>query len=246
MKRSNSSPIIVPAARRDDGGRRSGARLVMAAVCWLLAAGGGPAAWAGDGWGTNTGALSGSSAANTNLFNVVDDKYRLAIGDQLNFRIIEDEDDSRILVVTDSGDVQVPYVGRFPALGKTCKQLAAELKPELEKKYYKQATVIIAVDSKPRSRGKIYVVGAVASPGAQDITGDEELTAGKAVLRAGGLNDFADGTAVRVTRSTNNKPGEEKTFTVNVRRVFKKGKLDDDLVLLPGDLVYVPERMIRF
>jgi polysaccharide export outer membrane protein len=182
----------------------------------------------------------------TNYINVLDDQYRLAMGDQLSFRIVEDEEAPKIIVVTDSGDLEVPYLGRYPALGKTCKQLAQELKQELEKEYYRQATVVIAVDSKPKSRGKIYLVGAISAPGPQDIAGDEALTVSKAVLRAGGLTGFADGKAVRVTRSTGPNPGNEKTFTVNVTRVFEKGKTEDDVTLQPGDLIYVPERLIRF
>lgn len=188
--------------------------------------------------------LSATNISNT--FDVLDDKYRLAIGDQLSFRIIEDEDDPKPLVVTDSGDVQVPYIGRYPAAGKTCKQLAAALKTELEKEYYYQATVVVAVDSKPRSRGKIYLVGAIRAPGPQEISSDEQLTVSKAILRAGGFAEFADQKNVRVTRGSAKSPDEKQTFTVNVAQIFEKGKTEQDMNLQPGDLVFIPERMIRF
>jgi len=178
--------------------------------------------------------------------DVLDAKYRLAIGDQLSFRIIEDEDDPKELMVTDSGDLQVPYLGRYPAVGKTCKELALALKGELEKTYYRQATVIIAVDAKPRSRGKIYLVGAIRAAGPQDISSDEELTVSRAILRAGSFTEFADQKNVQITRGTGTGSAGKKTFTVNVARVFEKGKTEDDLPLLPGDLIFVPERMIRF
>src|SRR5471030_870465 len=155
----------------------------------------------------------------TNGPNILDDKYRLVIGDQLSFQIIEDEDDPVHLVVTDSGDLQVPYVGRYPAVGKTCKELSDGLKGELTKEYYKQATVIVAVDLKPRSRGKIYLVGAVGAQGPQDISSEEVLTVSKAILRAGGLTGYADGKNVKVTRS------DETAFIVNVSRLLDgKGK----------------------
>lgn len=179
-------------------------------------------------------------------FNVLDDKYRLAIGDQLSFRIIEDEDDPKPLVVTDSGDLQVPYIGRFPAVGKTCKELSAALKTEFEKEYYIQATVIVAVDAKPRSRGKIYLVGAVRGPGPQDISSEEQLTVSRAILRAGGFAEFADQKNVRITRNTGNSPDDKQTFTVNVTQIFEKGKTELDVNLQPGDLIFIPERMIRF
>lgn len=186
------------------------------------------------------------AASQISDFDVLDDKYRLAIGDQLSFRIIEDEEDPKQLVVTDSGDLQVPYIGRFPAVGKTCKELSAALKKELEKDYYRQATVIVAVDAKPKSRGKIYLVGAVRGPGPQDISSDEQLTVSKAILRAGGFAEFADQKNVRITRSPGTGPVEKQTFTVNVAQIFEKGKTELDVNLQPGDLIFIPERMIRF
>lgn len=187
-----------------------------------------------------------ASADETNHVNVLDDSYHLAIGDQLSYRVVEDEDDPKILPVTDSGELEVPYLGRYPAVGKTCKDLAGELKSELERKYYWQATVIIAVDSKPRSRGKIYLAGAVAAPGPQDISGDEVLTVSKAILRAGGLTTVADGNDVKVTRGEGRKGAADKTFIVNVTSIIEKGKTDNDITLQPGDFIYVPDRMIRF
>ena len=184
--------------------------------------------------------------ASTNYANILDDKYRLAIGDQLSFQIIEDEDDPVHLVVTDSGDLQVPYIGRYPAVGKTCKELAQDLKVELEKQYYKQATVIIAVDLKPESRGRIYLVGAIRAPGPEDISSSETLTVSKAILRAGGFTQYADEKNVKVTRSTGAGPAGDKTFIVNVSGVLENGKTGDDLPVQPGDLIFVPERMIRF
>jgi protein involved in polysaccharide export with SLBB domain len=181
-----------------------------------------------------------------NAANTLDDKYRLTIGDQLSFQIIEDEDDPVRLVVTDSGDLQIPYIGRYPAVGKTCKELALALKVELEKEYYKQATVIVAVDLKPGSRGKIYLVGAIRAPGPQDISSDEVLTVSKAILRAGGFTEYADEKNVKVTRSAGAGSGGDKTFVVNVSQIFENGKTGNDMTLQPGDLVFIPERMVRF
>lgn len=202
----------------------------------------------------NPAASNSSPAVSTNKSptlvagksNVLDDKYRMTIGDQLSFQIIEDEEDPKLLTVTDSGDLQVPYIGRFPAVGKTCKELAAALKIELEKEYYIQATVIVAVDSKPRSRGKIYLVGAIRAPGPQDISSDEQLTVSKAILRAGGFGEFADQKNVRITRGSGTGPDDKQSFLVNVAHIFEKGKTEEDLVLKPGDLIFIPERMIRF
>jgi protein involved in polysaccharide export with SLBB domain len=176
----------------------------------------------------------------------LDDKHRLAIGDKLSFRIVEDEEDPKPLFVTDSGDLEVPLLGRFPAVNKTCRQLAVELRTELEKEYYFHATVIVAVDMMTKSRGKVYLVGPVRAPGPQDIPSDEVFTLSKAILRAGGFGDFANRKIVKVTRKAAPGKSEDQTFVVNVADILEKGKTDSDLTLEPGDFIYIPERTIRF
>jgi polysaccharide biosynthesis/export protein len=181
----------------------------------------------------------------------LDDTHKLARGDRLSFRIVEDQIDPKEslepkpLLVTDSGELEVSYVGRFPALGKTCKQLAGELKAELEKEYYYQATVIIAVDVKTKSSGKVYVVGQARQTGPVEMPGDETLTAGKAVLRAGGFTEYADKRHVKVTRKLE-ETGQSKTFIVDLNEVIEKGKPAKDVILEAGDTIFVPSRVFTF
>ena len=187
-----------------------------------------------------------SPAAITSSMDALDDKHTLAIGDRISFRIEEDEDDPKSLTVTDSGDLEIPNLGRFPAENRTCRQLARELKTAMEKEYYYQATVIIAVDSMARSRGKVYLVGPVRMPGPQELPSDEVLTLSKAILRAGGFTDFADKHNVKITRQGGAGEGDKVTLVVDVGQIFDKGKTENDVPLKPGDLIYIPERMIRF
>jgi protein involved in polysaccharide export with SLBB domain len=176
--------------------------------------------------------------------DALDKDHSLAIGDRLSFRIVEDEEDPKPLVVTDSGDLECPYIGRYPAAGKSCRDLARALKTELEKEYYFQATVIIAVDVMAKSRGKVYLVGPVRAPGPIEVPSDEVFTLSKAILRAGGFTDFADKKNVRVTRKSTG--GAEQVFKVNVAEILDKGKTETDMKLEAGDLIVIPERSIRF
>ena len=99
----------------------------------------------------------------TNSMSVLDDKKRLGTDDFVSFRVVEDRDNlSQRLRVNDNGELEVPYIGLVPAQGKTCRELAYNIKAALEKEYYYHATVILAVDKvSEKSRGKIYVYGAV-------------------------------------------------------------------------------------
>jgi polysaccharide export outer membrane protein len=176
--------------------------------------------------------------------DALDDKYRLAIGDRLSFRIAEDEElEPRPITVTDSGELEIPYIGRFPAVGRSCKELGYALKTNLEKEYFYHATVVVAVDLMTRTRGKVYLVGPVRAPGPQEIPSDEVLTLSKAIMRAGGFGDFANEKEVKVTRKVG---GEDKTFIVNVAEILEKQKTDADMKLEAGDFIFVPEKTIRF
>src|SRR5437899_1529963 len=107
----------------------------------------------------STNAKSAASATNAAPLSltgyVPDDKYNLRVGDRISLQILEDRDPPKSLVITDSGELDAPYVGRVAASDKTCKQLADELKTLLEKDYYYRATVIIAVDAFNKILGRI-------------------------------------------------------------------------------------------
>ncbi len=177
----------------------------------------------------------------TNSMAVLDDKKKLGPNDFVSFRVVEDRDnDSQRLRINDNGELEVPYVGLVSAQGRTCKELAYSIKSLLEKEYYYHATVILAVDRiSEKSRGRIYVYGSVKAQGPQEIPPDESYTLSKAIIRAGGFGDFANKRKVKVTR----KNGKE--FNVDLKRVIEEGHTEEDMVLVPDDQIYVPQRLIN-
>ena len=187
-------------------------------------------------------ATSASTVMRTNSMSVLDDKKRLGSDDFVSFRVVEDRDgESQHLRVNDNGELEVPYIGLVPAAGKTCRELAYNIKSALEREYYYHATVILAVDRvSEKSRGRVYVYGAVKGQGPQDIPSDESYTVSKAVIRAGGFGDFADKRKVKVTRKNG------KDFVVDLKKVIEQGKTEDDVVLQPDDQIYVPQKLVNF
>lgn len=203
--------------------------------------------WVSHGADTNrTPTVTKTRAEMVFKMDSLDDTNRLAIGDRVSLRILEEEEEPKSSVVMQSGGIEVPYLGRFPALGKTCKQLAYELKAELEKEYFFQATVLIAIDEFGRNRGKVYLVGAVRAAGPQEIPADEAFTLSKAIMRAGGFADYADKKRVKVTRTVPGSEKENTIFVVNLVDVIEKGRTDKDVSLMPGDLIFIPDRIISF
>jgi protein involved in polysaccharide export with SLBB domain len=187
---------------------------------------------------------SAPPAAYSTSMDVLDDERPLRIGDQLSMRVVEDREPPVSLFVTDSGEVEVPLIGRVHAKGLTCKQLAYAIKAPLERDYFFKATVIVALDMAGlKSPGRVYITGQVRTQGPIDIPPDETFTVSKAIMRAGGFADFANTRKVKLIR----KKGEStETILVNVDAVVKKGRTDKDPVVEAGDTIIIPERLINF
>jgi protein involved in polysaccharide export with SLBB domain len=163
----------------------------------------------------------------------------------VSLQILEDRDPPRSLVVADSGDLEVPYLGRVAAVGRTCKQLADQLKQDLQQDYYYRATVILGLEVANKFLGRVYIWGQVRNQGPMDLGVGENLTAGKAILRAGGFAEFANKKKVRVVRSSPQAEEGKQVFELNMVDILENGLTQRDLVLLPEDLLIVPSRLIN-
>lgn len=195
----------------------------------------------------STTSSSANTVAMTTSMDVLNDVIKLGIGDRVSFRIVEDRRDPIPLIVTESGEMEIPLIGRVLANGKTCKQLAREIKPLLEKEYFYQATVIVGLDTiGTKSRGKIYLTGQIRQQGGMDIMPDEELTVSKAILRAGGVADFGNATKVKLIRKKSGDQTGTTTTVLNIKEILEKGHIEKDIVVEPGDLIVVPEKLINF
>src|SRR6266576_2694416 len=88
--------------------------------------------------------------------DTLDNRQKLGPGDRITYRVLEDLDEPKSLLVTDSGDLEVPYLGLVHAAGKTCMDLARQVKGMLEKDLYYRATVMVSAEviNKTRATGK--------------------------------------------------------------------------------------------
>ena len=203
-----------------------------------------------------------TSAAPAEIGGVeLDNRHKLVPGDKLSFQILEDRhipnldnnrtatptvDQSKSLIVADTSELDVPYVGRVNVSGKTCKDVAAELKVLLEKDYYYRATVVLGLDQMSRVLGRVYVWGEVRNQGAIDIPPNENLTAGKAIVRAGMFTDWAKKTKVKIIRAAKPDGDAKQEIIVDMEEVLEKGKIEKDVPLQPDDSIIVPRRTLRF
>jgi polysaccharide export outer membrane protein len=194
---------------------------------------------------TNTLAKARNGGAATLGAYAPDAKYKLRIGDKVSFQILEDRDAPKNLVVADSGELDVPYLGRLAAMDKTCKELAGEIKEQLEKDYYYRASVVLALEAANHVLGRVYVWGQVRNQGPIEMAVNENLTAGKAVLRAGGFGDFANKKKVKLIHPGINGAAKQ-VIELNMVEILEDGQTEKDVLLQSDDSVIVGSRLINF
>jgi len=210
---------------------------------------------------TNAPFATPITAATLSSMAALDDKVSLEAGDSISFRVIEDRDQAVPRVVTDTGEVDFPYIGRVKVEGKTCHQVAVEVKRLLEVDYYKRATVIVGLDliigqDKAKARDMAWVVGQVREVGPQELSKVQPMTVSQLIMRAGGFGDFADQRKVKVIHRGSHVPdsagggppdlsNSKDSQIIDVKSVFD-GKSTVDPVVKSGDYIIVPKQWVNF
>jgi polysaccharide export outer membrane protein len=85
------------------------------------------------------------------------------------------------------------------------------------------------------SENRVYVVGAVNGPGS--FSWQDNMTALDALMKAGGLAEYASGNNARLVRG---KGDQKKEYRIEFDEILD-GDRDKNINLLPGDLIILPE-----
>lgn len=199
--------------------------------------------------GTQPGMQPGYPAAYAPVerMSIVDPNKKLSAGDQVTVEIVEDREGGLPRVVTATGELDVPPLGRVRVTGKTAADAAASIKQMLEKDYYYTATVRVSIDQVSKvqvQQGMIQLSGQVRMVGPQMLVAGEAMTVTGAILKAGGLTEWGNAKKVQVTRQ--GKDGKTEKFEVDFKKVTETGDVNADPVLQDGDRIFVPKVFVRF
>ena len=146
--------------------------------------------------------------------------------------------------VDQNGDITLPHLLQSPVAcdGLTLDALKQKL-VKLYSEFYKQPQVTVTFapyDGKGVSPwGTVTVLGQVASQGPVNMPSTMDLTVTKVLQAAGGLRPFADKSKIQVSRR--DKDGKKSTYIIDLIEIGEKGRIEKDIVLRAGDVVWVPE-----
>lgn len=170
--------------------------------------------------------------------SIVTEEYRIGVDDVVDVSVWGNEQLSVQVTVRPDGKITVPLLGDVAVAEKTTDEVAAIITEGLSKdiRSPKVTVTMASLQSKEYLR-RVRVTGAVGRP--VSLNYRQGMTVIDAVLEAGGLGEFASGNKATLIRRH-----EGKTISVPIRLedMLVRGKVDGNHMLVPGDIITVPER----
>jgi polysaccharide export outer membrane protein len=139
------------------------------------------------------------------------------------------------------GKVSFESLGEVDAAGKTPEQIAEHLKEKVSELYALAGDKPIDVRIVGYRSKKYYVLGQVYLPGPKTYTGRDRVLDALAAARP---NPMAWMQRVQVIRPSDDAKVRPKIFEVNFARMMVHGRINKNVLLEEGDIVYVPPTVL--
>jgi polysaccharide biosynthesis/export protein len=150
--------------------------------------------------------------------------YTLDAGDELHVIVVDEPQLSGNFKLDSTGAISIPTIPRLDARRQTTAELEERIRQELSNEQLRAPEVSVQVVA-PRP---FFILGEVARPGAYPYSPDMSVLT--AVAIAGGFTNRAQTEHVSISRKKDGTPLERRA-----------GR---DSIVLPGDVIYVFERII--
>jgi polysaccharide export outer membrane protein len=172
-------------------------------------------------------------------FASIDGDYRIGVDDRVQVSVWRNPELSVTAPVRPDGKFSVPIIGDVPAGGRTASEVAEIIKKRLSEYIRDPSVVVILTELRSHEYlSRVRVTGAVRTP--RSIPHRQGMTVLDAVIEAGGINDFASPNGTKLYRKIKDKTN---VFEIDLGDILKKGKLESNYLLRPGDVLTVPERL---
>jgi len=142
--------------------------------------------------------------------------------------------------VRPDGRITTPLIADMPAVGKTPKQLADDMKVALTKYIENPLVSVIVNNFSGTFSQQVRIVGATEKPAS--IPYRANMTLLDAMISVGGLSEYAAGNRARLVRF-NRETGKQQEYQVRLGDLLKRGDSKANVMLSPGDVIIIPESM---
>lgn len=170
--------------------------------------------------------------------------HTLQLGDRIRVAVFNEDDLLATPRIDARGRVSLPLVGEVAIGGLTLTAAQTVIEDAYKDgRFLRNPQVSLTVEEyAPR---EVSIQGAIRNAGRYVLPVESTFTVVELVTKAGGFTDIAKGTAVSITRIA--PDGSKQVFTVDVQSLIRGrrgARASEDMLLQPGDIVYVPESLI--
>lgn len=195
-------------------------------------------------------ALSGCAANSTNselqpaqfvaMQEGPGEEYIIGPLDELTIHVWRNPELGASVQVRPDGRITTPLVTDMPAVGKTPAMLAEDVKLQLSQ-YINEPLVSVIVNKFAGTFSQqVRIVGATEKPAS--IPFRANMTILDAMIAVGGLSEYAAGNRAKLVRF-DKESGKQKEYKLRLSDLLKKGDSKANVLLMPGDVVIIPESM---
>ena len=162
------------------------------------------------------------------------DQSRIGAGDTIRITVYQSPDLSMETRVNEGGSISYPLLGRVQLAGLSVTQAEQHIASELKRRDFVKDPQVIIVVTQVRAN-QVNVLGQVGKPGRYplDLTG---MRISEVLSLAGGVIAGAGSDTIVVTGTRDGKPFRRE---VDLPRLFAPGGVSEDMVVAPGDTVWV-------
>lgn len=142
--------------------------------------------------------------------------------------------------VRPDGRITTPLITDMPAVGKTPKMLADDIKLALTQYIENPLVSVIVNNFSGTFSQQVRIVGATEKPAS--IPYRANMTLLDAMIAVGGLSEYAAGNRARLIRF-DKATGKQREYNVRLTDLLKRGDTRANVQLAPGDVLIIPESM---
>lgn len=162
--------------------------------------------------------------------------YIVGPGDLLQIFVFDHPELTTNVQVRPDGRISTPLVEDLTAAGRSPTQLAREIEVALSEYVRSPVVTVIPQSFVGEPEQQIRVIGQAVSP--QALQYRNGLTVLDVIIQVGGLSEFAAGNRATVVRRNG---GEALNIRVRLDDLLNDGDIDQNIPMLPGDVLVIPE-----
>ncbi|CAM4028221.1 XrtA/PEP-CTERM system exopolysaccharide export protein [Novosphingobium lubricantis] len=166
------------------------------------------------------------------------EEYVIGPLDELTIFVWRNPELGASVQVRPDGRITTPLITDMPAVGKTPSMLSEDIKLQLSQ-YIQEPIVSVIVNKFAGTFSQqVRIVGATEKPAS--IPFRANMTLLDAMIAVGGLSEFAAGNKARLIRF-DKQSGKQKEYAVRIGDLLRKGDTKANVLLMPGDVIIIPE-----